>query len=241
MLGLSPRLTVQLKPKDIPDGYRCYVQSTSQNRQLLANSWFLWECVPAIPGAPAAAAAAPRAAAAAAAPKPARRAAAAAAAADDDDGDDGGDDDNEDGQLVTKRSTSPYVLTPPHLIADDGDDDDGGAAAVPAAPAGVPRSTSCLVDTAYLGHGRPLAVARQSSVVAKSAAMSAAVAARYGKLLVPAGRRISIKDFVAAKGLKFLPGRGFYELAKTETVQEGKDIIIEVRTITSSPRIDVTQ
>jgi hypothetical protein len=37
---------------------------------------------------------------------------------------------------------------------------------------------------------------------------------------------IPIKDFVTENGLKFKPGRGFYEFTKTETIQGRKEIVL---------------
>lgn len=56
-----------------------------------------------------------------------------------------------------------------------------------------------------------------------------------GLVSVPAGRfqvmevteDCVIKDFITSRGVEFKPGRGFYELTKSEKVQQHKEIILE--------------
>lgn len=58
-----------------------------------------------------------------------------------------------------------------------------------------------------------------------------------GLVAVPAGRfqvmtvpeNCVIRDFITSRGIEFKPGRGFYELTKSEKVQQHKEIILEDR------------
>jgi len=48
---------------------------------------------------------------------------------------------------------------------------------------------------------------------------------RYARFHVP--RRCSIREYVASLGVKFLPGRSYYELTKKEDVSDAKEVVVE--------------